>query len=172
MIGRRVRELLRALSVQVYAYDPYVDPAEAAALGVHLVSLEALFRECDVVSLHAPNIPETRRMLRGHHFNSMKPGACFINTARGALIDEAEMMEALQARTDLTAVLDVTYPEPPLADSLLYTLPNVVLTPHIAGSMDKECYRMADFMIEECERFLSGKPLLYRVTWERFQHMA
>src|SRR5690606_8819626 len=113
----------------------------------------------DVVSLHSPWLPETVGMITGDHFRQMKPYASFINTARGAIIREAEMIAVLQDRPDLTALLDVTYPEPPAPGSPLYTLPNVVLTPHIAGSMDMECRRMGRYMVDELQRFLHDEPL-------------
>ena len=133
-IARKLLELLRPFDLNVLVYDPFVAEHDAAALDVELVSLDAIFQRCDVVSLHTPSFPETRGMVTGNHIAYMKPGATFINTARGELVREAEMIEVLSMRRDLQAVLDVTYPEPPAADSPLYTLENVVLTPHIAGS--------------------------------------
>ncbi len=164
MIGRRVVELLKPFDLRVLAYDPFVKPDEAEALGATLVPLDTLFRECDVVSLHTPWLKETEGLITGAHFASMKPGATFINTARGAIVREPEMIDMLGKRPDLFAVLDVTYPEPPLPGSPLYTLPNVILTPHIAGSMNAECRRMGRFMIEELDRFIAAQPLRWRVT--------
>lgn len=172
MIGRRVRRLLSALDVRVVAYDPFLSADAARELNVELVSLSEMFACSDVVSLHAPKIPATYHLLKGEHFARMKPGACFINTARGALVDEPAMIEVLQKRPDLWAVLDVTDPEPPVADSPLYTLPNVLLTPHIAGSMGNECRRMAQYMVDECRRYLTGEALQYRITKEMMEHMA
>jgi phosphoglycerate dehydrogenase-like enzyme len=102
----------------------------------------------------------------------MKPGASFINTARGAIVREGEMIEVLRARPDLFAVLDVTYPEPPAPDSPLYTLPNVILTPHIAGSMDGECRRMGRYMVEELRRYVKGEPLRWGISRERAAVLA
>lgn len=172
MIARLVRERLRPFDVKVLAYDPFAKPEEAARLGVTLVPLEVLFRESDVVSLHTPWLKETEGLVTGDLLASMKPGATFVNTARGAVVREAEMVEVLQRRPDLFAVLDVTYPEPPVADSPLYTLPNVFLTPHIAGSMDNECRRMGRYMIEELDRFLAGQPLAWQVTREKAALLA
>ena len=172
MIARLVRERLRPFDVKVLAYDPFAKPEEAARLGVTLVPLEVLFRESDVVSLHTPWLKETEGLITGDLLASMKPGATFVNTARGAVVREAEMIEVLQRRPDLFAVLDVTYPEPPVADSPLYTLPNVFLTPHIAGSMDNECRRMGRYMIEELDRFLAGQPLAWQVTREKAALLA
>ena len=163
MIGRLVRERLRPFDLKVLAYDPFIKPEDAAALGVTLVPLDVLFRKCDVVSLHTPWLKETEGLITGALLASMKPGATFINTARGAVVREAEMVEVLQQRPDLSAVLDVTDPEPPVANSPLYTLPNVLLTPHIAGSMARECRRMGRYMVEELDRFLTGRPLAWKI---------
>ena len=171
-IGRRVREFLAMTDVAVFAYDPYLSPAEAERLGVALKDLDALFAECDAVSLHAPNLPSTRHMIGALHLRLMKEGAVFINTARGALVDEAGLVEVLSERKDIWAFLDVTDPEPPPPGSPLYALENVVLTPHIAGSQDRECYRMAEYMIDECRRYLQGEPLRYQVTPAMMETMA
>jgi len=172
VIGRMVCEHLRHFDLKVLAYDPFATPEDADALGVRLVSLETCFREADVVSLHAPWLPETEKLITGAHFQMMKPGATFINTARGAIVDEPALLAVLQQREDLMAVLDVTCPEPPVEGSPLYTLPNVVLTPHIAGSMGAECRRMGQYAIEECRRFLAGEPLRWQITREKFARMA
>ena len=111
-------------------------------------------------------------MITGEMLMSMKENATFINTSRGAIVDEPALHQVLAKRPDLTAVLDVTYPEPPPPDSPLYTLENVVLTPHIAGSLSAECHRMGQYAIDECRRYLNGEPLLYRVTEEMAAKMA
>ncbi len=171
-VGRRVANLLKILDVHVIAYDPFVRPADAAELGVELVGLDDVFRRGDAVSLHTPWLPETVGMITGEHFASMKQNATFINTSRGAIVREQEMIAVLQARPDLWAILDVTYPEPPLPDSLLYTLPNVVLTPHIAGALDEECQRMGQTMVDELGRFLAGEQMEYEITEERAKFLA
>lgn len=167
-IGRRVVELLRPFDVRVIAFDPYAK----ATPGIELVGLDEVFARADVVSLHAPWIPATEGMIRGSHLRLMKPHATFINTARGAIVREAELAEALRDRTDLQAVLDVTWPEPPPADSPLYDLPNVLLTPHIAGSAGNEVLRMADWMIDEAGRLIRGDELRYGVTTAMLEGMA
>ncbi|MBN1937503.1 MAG: hydroxyacid dehydrogenase [Anaerolineae bacterium] len=172
MIGRRVAELLKPFDLRVIAYDPFVKPEDAAALGVTLCSLEEAFRQGDVVSLHTPWLKETEGMITGDHFRLMKEGATFINTARGAVVNEPEMIETLQARPDLFALLDVTHPEPPLSGSPLYTLPNVMLTPHIAGAMNRECRRMGREMVNELRRYLNGEPLQWSIDRERAARLA
>jgi len=165
-IGRMVAERLRESDLRVIACDPFAQPEQVRALGVELVSLDVLFQRADVITCHTPWLPETEGLLHGKLFSQMKPNACFINTARGAVVNEADLIAVLQAREDLFAVLDVTYPEPPAPDSPLFDLPNVVLTPHIAGSMGHECWRMGRAMLEELDRWLRGEPLRYRVSRE------
>jgi len=171
-IGRLVAKRLRDYDLSVVAYDP-ICPAEVAAqLNVKLVSLEKAFALADVVSCHAPVLKETERMIRREHFGSMKPGATFINTARGAVVDEEDMIQMLKKRTDIFAVLDVTDPMPPVEGSPLYALDNVLLTPHIAGCLGRECQRMGKLMVEELDRYLAGEPLQYEIDQERFRTMA
>jgi phosphoglycerate dehydrogenase-like enzyme len=172
MIGRLVCSLLKSFDLRVMAYDPCLPADAGRELGVTLASLDDVFAQSDVISLHTPWLKETEGMIQGRHFEKMKPNASFINTARGAVVNEKEMIEALKKRSDITAVLDVTHPEPPAAGSPLYTLPNVVLTPHIAGSMDKECRRMGRYMVEEFRRYLHGEPLKWRITKEKAETMA
>ena len=158
--------------MRVIAYDPFVDEATAAKLGVTLVTLEALFAQSDVVSLHTPWLPETVGLITGELIASMKPCATFINTSRGAVVWEEEMLDVLAARPDLQAVLDVVWPEPPAPESRLFDLPNVVLTPHIAGSMGAECHRMGRYMIDELDRYLAGEPLRWGITREKAAILA
>ena len=171
-VGRWVCRLLAPFDVRIIAHDPYVSREEAAGLGVELCSLEEVFRRADVVSLHTPNLPQTRGMITGAHFAAMRQRAVFINTARGAVVRETEMVDALRRRPDLWAVLDVTDPEPPQPGGPLCTLPNVTLTPHIAGSMDAECRRMGRLMVEELARYVRGEPLRWQITRERAAIMA
>jgi phosphoglycerate dehydrogenase-like enzyme len=106
-------------------------------------------------------------MVTGAHLASMREGATFINTSRGAIVREGEMIEVLTQRVDLLAVLDVTSPEPPAAGSPLYELENVVMTPHIAGALNVECRRLGRAMIEELDRYLADGALKWEVTRER-----
>ncbi len=171
-IGKRVAKLLRGFDLRVIAVDPFFPRRMADDLGVELVSLEELFTVSDVVSCHAPLLPETERMIRGTHFDSMRKNATFINTARGELIDEKEMVKVLRSRQDLFAVLDVTHPEPPPKDSPLYNLENIVMTPHIAGSHGGETRRMGNFMVQEFDRYLRGEALVGQITREMVNRMA
>lgn len=171
-IGRLVAQLLRPFSVNVIAYDPFCNVEQARTLGVSLVGLEELFARSTVVSCHCPLLPETTGMLRAGHFSAMPAGASFINTARGAIVHEPDLVRVLCERPDLTALLDVTYPEPPPPESPLFSLENVFLTTHIAGSIGNECHRMGRYMLEEYQRFISGQPLHYQITRETLARLA
>ncbi|MFD9391703.1 hydroxyacid dehydrogenase [Streptomyces sp. NPDC060000] len=161
-VGRRLLELLRPLDLSVSLYDPYVDAAEAAELGAVPLPLDELLRTSDIVSVHAPDIPQTRRMLDRERLALIPDGGVLINTSRGALVDQAALVEEL-TRGRLSAVLDVTEPEPLPADSPLFSLPNVFLTPHIAGSLGNELARLGGTVVEELERLTTGRPLAYPV---------
>ncbi|MCA1222471.1 hydroxyacid dehydrogenase [Streptomyces sp. 8L] len=156
-IGRRVIDLLRPFDLRVLLYDPYVDAAGAAALGVTSVPLDELCARSSVVSVHAPQLPATRSLIGAAQLAAMADGTTLVNTARGSLIDEDALLPELVSGR-LHAVLDVTDPEPPAADSPLYDLPNVLLTPHVAGSLGNETHRMADHALDEIERFTRGEP--------------
>lgn len=161
-VGRRVIELLRPFDLNVLLHDPYVEPADARALGVEPVELDDLVRRSHVVSIHAPQLPETRHMFDARRLDLMREGATLVNTARGSLVDTDALTDRLVAGR-LHAVLDVTEPEVLPASSPLYSLPNVLLTPHIAGSLGNELGRMTDWAIDEVQRYAQGLPFAYGV---------
>ena len=171
-IGRKVIELLAAYHIKINVFDPYLTAENADILGVRKVSLDQAFQEGFVVSNHLANIPDTVGMLRGHHLEKMRPNAVFINTGRGATVNEPELIDVLTQRQDLTALLDVTEPEPPVANSPLYTLRNVLLSSHIAGSQGDEVVRMAEYALSEFNSWQRGEKLKYQVTLEMLPSMA
>jgi phosphoglycerate dehydrogenase-like enzyme len=172
MIGRAVAEQLVRHGLRVIAYDPKVSPEVARKLGVELVSLDDVFAGSEVVSVHTPLLDGTKGLLRRTHFAAMRPRATFINTARGQVVREDELIDVLRERPDLQAVLDVVWPEPPSPESPLYHLPNVMLTPHLAGSLGRECRRHGRTVVEELDRYLAGKPLAWEITQARAAIMA
>jgi len=172
MIGKMVIKMLKRYQLEVVTFDPFLPEEKAAELGVKKCSLEELFATCQVVSNHLANNPQTVGMLNGKLFASMPAYATFLNTGRGAQVVEADLVEVLTKRPDLTAVLDVTFPEPPEKDHPFYHLPNCFLTPHIAGSSGDEVRRMAEYMVEEFNRYLRKEPCLYEVTEKMLETMA
>ncbi len=172
MIGSLVAEMLKAYKLQVKVFDPFLPAARAAALGVEMCTLEELFATCQTISNHLANNAETRGMLNYDLFRLMKPNATFINTGRGAQVVEEDLVRALTECPDRTAVLDVTDPEPPVDGHAFYRMPNVILTPHIAGSSGDEVRRMSAFMLEEYRLLAKGEPTRYGVTAEMLRTMA
>ncbi len=172
IIGRMVREYLRPFQLKICVFDPFLSEEGAHVLGVEKVDLETAFARGNVVSNHLANLPATVGMLRGAHFASMPDGATFINTGRGQTVRETEMIEVLARRTDLTALLDVTHPEPPLQNSPLWNMENVFLTGHIAGSIGDEVVRMADYMIEEFEAWHHQKSTRFSVSLRMLETIA
>jgi phosphoglycerate dehydrogenase-like enzyme len=171
-IGRRLTRHLQDFGLTVIASDPFLTPERARELGVEKVSLEALFERGYIVSNHIPDLPTTRGVLTGALFERMREGATFINSGRGAQVVEADLAQVLRQRPDLTALLDVTDPEPPARDSPLWSLPNVVISPHVGGTIGDEVTRLADCAIEEFIEWQAGRPLRYRVTREILETMG
>jgi phosphoglycerate dehydrogenase-like enzyme len=175
-IGKRVMELLRPWKVRILLYDPYCTRETAAAYNAERVDLLTLFRESDIVSLHAPITPETTGLLRAEHFAAMKDGALFINTARGILVDHAALLNELQARPvekRIWALLDVTDPIEPLPrDSAFFALENCVLVPHQAGNSIEARRRQGRYTAEDVLHYLKGEPLKFRVRPERWDVIA
>lgn len=172
MIGKLVIQKLKGYILDVYVFDPFLPDEWAEELGVTKVSLETIFTECQVVSNHLANNEQTKGMLNGALFEKMLPYATFLNTGRGAQVVEADLIKVLKERSDLMAILDVTYPEPPEQDSELYTLANCILTPHIAGSSGNEVRRMGAYMETEYQNFIRNDPCKYEVTLEMLKTMA
>ena len=172
MIGRLVINMLKNFKFNVYVFDPFLSDESAAELGVTKESLAYIFENCDVISNHLANNAQTVGMIDKKVLDLMKPNAAFINTGRGAQVVEADLIAALKAEPERIALLDVTYPEPPVKDSEFYTLNNVFLSPHIAGSIGAEIERMGEFMCDEFMSFINGKPLRYAVTMKMLETMA
>ena len=165
-IGRRVVQLVQQLQdVTCLVSDPHADSSAVAAAGGRLVPLADLLAASDVVTVHAPALPETRHMLGAAELRAMKDHATLINTARGSLVDTSAL-EAECATGRIHALLDVTEPEPLPAASILYDLPNVVITPPIAGSLGTEPRRMSDAALNDLERYLTGQKLVAQVVSE------
>ncbi len=171
-IGKQLLRLLGNFTCDRYVYDPYLSAEAAAELGAtKLETLEELFAKCRVVSLNAPTNEGTRHMLRGKHFAALQPGSVFINTAGSIQIHEEEFLAELR-KGRFVACIDRCEVEPVQLDHPYRTLPNVLLTPHIAGVMAENRLRIGTFVIDEIERHLAGEPMRYEVTQQALATMA
>lgn len=169
--GRSVIELLRPFDFDVLVSDPYLAADDAERLGAQQVELDKLIAEADIVSIHAPDLPETRRLINADRLAAMKDGAVLINTARGELVDTDALVAELRTGR-ISAILDVTVPEPLPVESPLFDLPNVFLTPHIAGSQGNELARMGRSIVEEAERLAAGEPLMHAIDHDTLWRQA
>jgi len=172
LVGRRVLELLAPFpQLRPILFDPFVTADEAAAMGATKVELDELCATADVVSIHAPDLPSTYHLIGADQLALLRTGATFINTARGALVDhDALVVEAESGR--LYLVLDVTDPEPLPRENPLRTLPNVFLTPHLAGSQGTELARMAIDAADEIDRWAHGRPARNQIHREQLGRLA
>ncbi|MCT9821030.1 hydroxyacid dehydrogenase [Microbacterium sp. W1N] len=161
-VGRRVAELLRPFDFDVLVADPHITADEASAFGAHLVELDEMLAFSDIVTVHAPELPDTHHLLNARRIALMRPHTVLINTARGSLVDTRALIERCRTGT-LRAILDVTDPEPLPPDSELFQTPGVVLSPHIAGAMHAETGRLADSALDEIQRLIDGHDPLHRV---------
>lgn len=159
-IGRKVLELLRSLDADISVFDPSLSAEEIRALGASSMTLPELMTSNDIVSLHAPVTSSTVGMIDADLLRSLPTGATFINTSRGVLVDQDALIEELRTGR-INAVLDVTWPEPLPAESQLWDLANVTLTPHIAGSMGRELHRLGEHVLAEIERIGRGEQLAF-----------
>lgn len=171
-VGGAVIRKLKEYKLDIYVYSITMTDADAARSGVKRASLEEIFSECDVISNHLANNSRTVGIIDKKLIGMLKPYSTFINTGRGAQVDEDALIKKLTADDTVTAVLDVTDPEPPVDGSPLYLLENVVLTPHIAGSSGLEVARMGEYMREESRRFFNGEKCAYEVLPAMLETMA
>lgn len=157
-IALRLAGKAQALGLRVIGTDPYVSAERVAPLNIALLPLDDVLAQSDFVSLHAPLTSETRGMLNADAFAKMKPTALIINTARGPLIDDGALRDALSSGKIAAAALDVTPLEPLPADSPLRTLENVILTPHIAYYSEESLRDLQQEAVDEVTRALRGEP--------------
>ncbi|MEF3312010.1 hydroxyacid dehydrogenase [Paenibacillus sp. GYB004] len=169
--GSHYIKLMRNFDVRILLYDPFVSQEKAREMGAVKAELEEVLAQSEVVSIHAPSLPETYRMLNAERLALMKDRAILINTARGSLIDEAALVAELE-KGRLFACLDVTDPEPPAPDHPFRTLPNVVLTPHIAGAVNNGLQRIAQAVIDDLRAYTEGRPLRGEVLAEQMSVLA
>ncbi len=170
-VGRHFRELLRPFGCRVLVVDPFMSRQAAEALGVELVELDQALAEARIVSLHAPDVPETRGLIGRREMGLMADGALLINTARGRIIDTAALTDAVGSGR-IGAALDVTDPEPLPDDHPLRRMPNALITPHVAGPTTDELPRLGDAALDELERIIRGDTPLSRIGLEDYDRMS
>ena len=161
-VSRQLLELLKRFDFEILLEDPYVSAEDAREHGARKAEIDEIMETCDVVTLHHADIPKNENMINAERLRLMKDGARFINTSRGRLVNEADLADEL-ATGRIWAFLDVTYPEPPAEDSPLYRMKNCVITPHIAGSVGTECFRMGDYCLREVENWIHGRAFENRL---------
>ena len=172
MIGKLVIKLLKNYNLNIIVYDPFLSDENAKILGVEKCELEELFSRAFVISNHLANNEQTKNMLKYNLFYKMRENAVFINTGRGAQVNEADLVKILKEREDLTALLDVTVEEPLNENHEFYSLENCVITPHIAGSLGNEVARMGEVITNEFELYKQNKPCLFEVNLKMLETMA
>lgn len=171
MISRQVIDLLRPFGTDIMVYSRHLDADEARELGVRRVDLDELLTTADVVSLHSADTPANYRMIGAQQIALIRDGATFINTARGRLVDQDALVAELRSgRFD--AILDVADPDVTVPDSPLWDMDNVILTPHFAGSVGTELYRLGHGVVQGIEDFLAGRPVVGEITAETYEARA
>lgn len=162
-IGRRLIKLLRPFEAAIRVHDPYLDSGMPDALGFVKTSLETILSDSDVIVCLAPLTPRTRGMIGQRELDMISPNSVFVNVSRGAIVDSDALIERLK-RGDIVAGLDVFDPEPIPPDSELIRLPNVFLSPHIAGLTAASWPRFFALMVDELERFFQGHDPLFELN--------
>ena len=158
-IGRRVAEICAlGLQMRVVVFDPYLPPGARLPTGVTTAdSLAALLAQADFLTLHTPLMPETYRLIGERELRLLPRGAYLVNVSRGAVLDEAALIRALEDGHLAGAALDVFDPEPPLPENPLLRMPNVVVTPHVASNTDKGLWNMSMSVVEQVLQVLAGE---------------
>ena len=171
MVGRRAINLLKPFGCDVMVYDPYLSQEDARLLDVRPVALAELFASADIISVHAPITPETRRMITRAHFESIRDGALFVHTARAWVLDQDALLAELQ-KNRFNAYIDVFEPEPLPADHPFRDLDNVFLSPHVSGHTVENRLRLVEEIARDIERFFNNQPLRLAVPYEKLSIMA
>lgn len=160
-IGREVAVRAKAFGMEILAYDPYLPAEKIEADGAKAVDLDTMLSESDMVSIHLPVVPATKNIVNKDWFSKMKPTAYVINTARAAVIDQKDLVEALQNKTIAGAAIDVYWQEPIPANHPLLSMRNVLCTPHMAGLTTDVDGWSGTMMGQEITAYLKGEPRKY-----------
>lgn len=170
-VGRQVIQLLRPFDTNILVYDPFLTEQEAAPLGVEKVELMDIFAQSDIVSVHTPLLPETTSMIGQPHFRALRDGAVFVNTSRGAVLDEEALIRELETGR-ISAALDVTEHEPLPENSRLWSLSNCIVTPHLAGSGHYGYARIGESTVRALQDFFAGRPVEDAIDFGRYDIIA
>jgi phosphoglycerate dehydrogenase-like enzyme len=162
-IGKQVAKRLQGFDCRIVAFDPILDVDLAKAHNVELLPRDEVISQADFLSLHVPVLPETRQMVNAEFLSNMKSGAFLINTARGELVNEADLVAALESSHLKGAALDAFATEPPGADNPLLALPQVIATPHTGAHTDSATNTMGWEALRDCLAVLSGQEPANRV---------
>lgn len=171
-IGKHVITMLKGAAVDILVYDPFLPPEKAKELGVTRTTLEEVFKQCQTISNHLADKKEIEGILNYRLFSLMKKDATFINTGRGRQVVEADLARAMREEPGRTALLDVTWPEPMADDHMLRHLPNVYITPHIAGYAKHEVWAFCDLLLNELDRYQSGETLEHELKLSMLATLA
>ncbi len=171
MVGRQVMRVLQPFDCEILLFDPLILPEAARQLGAQKVELDELFERSDIVSLHAPNLPATQKMIGAAQLQKLRDGATFINTSRGGVVDQEALLAECQSGR-IIAALDVTEPEPLPPDSAFWNLPNVILTPHIAGKGQAGYYGIGQGALEALRDCFAGRPVAGAVPLGHYEFVA
>jgi phosphoglycerate dehydrogenase-like enzyme len=174
-IGRKVIELLsnyKDNQLDIYLYSPSLNDEQAEKLGVKKSSPEEIFRECDIITNHIANNPQTIHFYTRELFELMGAQVVFINSGRGAQVVENDLAEAMKKRPQSCALLDVTYPEPPDDSCPYFSADNIFLNPHIAGSQNNELERMVDYILADAISLKHGEELKNEITLAALSRLA
>lgn len=171
-VGKNLVSFLKQFTEKIYVYDPYWSEQQIAEYGGKKINdLIEIAEKCKVIALCTPLTEETKGMIKKEFFEKMQDGSVFINTSRGAIIDEKALIEELK-KERIFACLDVTYPEPPEENSPIRNLKNLVLSPHIAGCINSGLKQIGKFCVEEIGRFLKGEELENEIKLEKLDFTA
>lgn len=170
-VGRHIVKLLKNFHVEIYMYDPILTSNQIEEIGAIKVDLNTLMSTCDAITVHAPSIPATDNMINAENLKLLKDGAILVNTARGSVINELDLISELKTGR-IFACIDVTNPEPPTVDNELRRLDNCVLTPHIAGAYTNGLKRVALHACEETARLINGEKMKAEVDLSKLSTLA
>lgn len=166
-------QLLKPYHLDLYVYSKHLTEVEAKELRVQKAEMDWIFENCQTISNNMANTSETVGILDYEKLSKIGEFATFINTGRGAQVNLEDLKRVFRAKRDCVALIDVTDPEEPLLEENdIWEIPNIFISPHSAGSISKEIFRMGDYMMETYEKFLSGGEVSYEVTAEMLETMA